>query len=106
MKTRWSSGSLGTTQQTLVSCKNNSRATIDMIVVSNTGGSTTTYDIYQVPKNDSASTGNAIGYQVSIGSKRFVIIEGPMYLIEGDRLIVQAGSAASLTITAYGNMRE
>lgn len=106
MKTRWSSGTLGTTPHTLVSCKNNSRATIDMIVVSNTGGSTTTYDIYQVPKNDPAGVGNAIGYQVSIGSKRFVIIEGPMYMVEGDSLVVAAGAANALTITAYGDMRE
>lgn len=106
MKTRWASGTLGTTEHTLVSCKNNSSITIDKFIISNIGGSTTTYDLYHVPKNCISCTATAIGFEVSIQKKDFAEIDGPFYMIPGDQIIVKAGSSSSINIFAYGTEQQ
>jgi Zn-dependent protease with chaperone function len=103
VKTRWTSGTLGTTEHVLVSCKNNQRATIEQIVVTNISGSTRQYDIYHVPKGQASGTDDALAYEVTLGSKRIAVFEGPFYLLPGDELRVKASAASSLNIFAYGD---
>ena len=102
MNTRWTSGTLGTTEHTLVSCKNNSRVKIEQIIVTNIAGSTRQYDIYHVPKGQTSGSDDALAFEVTLGSKRVAVFEGPIYLLPGDELRVKASAASSLNIFAYG----
>lgn len=104
MKTRWTSGTLGTTEHILVSCKGNQTATIDQILVTNISSATRTYDIYHVPSGQTSGNDDALAFEVTLGSKRVAIFEGPFYLLPGDELRVKASAASSVNIFAYGDI--
>lgn len=102
MKDRWTSGTLGTTEHVLVSCKGNQRVTIDRIHVTNISGSTRTYNLYHVLKGQTSSTDDALAFERTIASKRGAEFEGPIHLLPGDELRVIASAASSLNVFAYG----
>jgi len=99
---RWTSGTLGTTEHALVSCKGNQNAHIEKIFIANISGGSSNYSIFHVPKGQVSGTGDAIAYQVTIQSKRVVQYEGPIYLLPGDELRVVAGGTAAINMFAYG----
>lgn len=99
---RWTSGTLGTTEHVLVSCKGNQTAHIEKIFISNISSGASNYSIFHVPKGQSSGTGDALAYQTNISSKRVTQYEGPIYLLPGDELRVVAGGTAAINMFAYG----
>lgn len=99
---RWASGTLGTTEQVLVSCKGNQTAHIEKIFISNISGGSATYSIFHVQKGQASGSSEALAYQTTLGTKSVAEYEGPIYLLPGDELRVVAGGTAAINMFAYG----
>lgn len=99
---RWTTGTLGTTEHVLVSCRGNQRVHIERIFISNISSGSTNYSIFHVPKGQTSGTDDALAYQVTLASKRVAQYEGPIYLLPGDELRVVAGGTSAINMFAYG----
>jgi hypothetical protein len=79
------------------------RATrIDCIHVTNHHGSSSDVTIHHVAPGETAGTGNAILYQVTVAKNAVLVDDAPKYLLPGDELIVSCTTGAHVTVTVYG----
>ena len=102
MRQRYRSGLLGTTASKVFDCSLGQAIRVDIIWVSNISGSGRTFDLYQVADGETASTANAIAYQVAVAANTAVRYEGPFYFVPGDSLQAIASAASAVNVHAYG----
>jgi len=86
----------------LYQCPAGKAARIDSVHVVNIHSGSADFTVHHLAPGETASTGNAIYYQVSI-SKNVVITDDVVkYLVSGDQLVASCSSGAHVTITVYG----
>tara|TARA_R100000005_G_C4969635_1_gene183077 strand:- start:345 stop:779 length:435 start_codon:yes stop_codon:yes gene_type:complete len=102
VRQRYRSGLLGTTASKVFDCSLGQAIRVDIIWVSNISGSGRTFDLYQVADGETASTANAIAYQVAVAANTAVRYEGPFYFVPGDSLQAIASATSAVNVHAYG----
>jgi hypothetical protein len=100
---RWNIGPLGTGDRDLIRAQENERIVIDQIWITNKDTSNRTVDLHHLPADDGASTDDfCLIHGHTINSKTYEILDTKIYLDPGDRIVVHAGAANAIIVTAYG----
>lgn len=106
MKTRFTSPLLETTSRTIVSCEANQTVHIDAIWLTHHGTGTHHVTVWHVPNGQSESDNFAIVHEYQIARYETIILESPVYLLPGDKLLAEADTASKVSIVVYGDLFE
>lgn len=83
------------------------RATATSIWVCNVSGVATTYSLFDVGSGDSADEDTALAWAIPLDANAVDVYEIPVELGDvGQLLVVIAGDADAITVTAYGELHE
>ena len=58
--------------------------------------------VHHLRPDESASTSNALYYDLSLSSKTTQLVTTPIYMSAGDRIVIVGSSADHITVTIYG----
>lgn len=102
---RWNIGPLGTDDRTLVAAQANERIIVDRLWLANKANGSRTVDIHHVPSDDDVNVDDfCLVHNHTINSKKYEVIESPIYMEPGDRIVVHASNDDSIIVTAYGRI--
>lgn len=79
-----------------------SRTVVKAIRICNTTSSDATFRIFVVPNAGSAGVSNAVYYDINLPANQTTADDGYLVLETGDSIVVQAGTANSITFTISG----
>lgn len=91
-----------TTATIILECPKGRATKVEALVVCNVTNAQATIRIHHVTPVESTATSNAILYDLVVRPNSTTTIELPMYLVDGDRIVAQAGTASALCILLYG----
>jgi len=97
---RYNHGYLGTDQETIMHAADTVQH-IQSIYVCNTSGSNTTYSLWHCPKDETNSDEFALFFESRASAKTTVIIDTPIHLHPGEKLIAAAGVGSAVVLTVY-----
>lgn len=101
-------GRVRPTVTTVVSVFDATLATeITLVIIANTTGSAATFSLYHVLPGDSATTSNALYYNVSLAANQTFTFaaQSPgagIQVLGGESIQVDAGTISALTFSVYG----
>jgi hypothetical protein len=102
---RWNIGPLGTADRDLIRAQQNERIIVDRFWITNKDTSNRSVDIHHLPSDDGAVVDDfCLLHDHTINSKDYEVIESPIYLEPGDRIVVAASAANAIILTAYGRI--
>jgi len=91
-----------TTALRIYQCPANKACRIDAIYVSNIHSGVTDITIHHLAPGETATTSNAMYYQVSVPKNTVLIDDAPKYLLAGDTIMASSSTGAHVVITVYG----
>ena len=102
---RWNIGPLGTADRDLIRAQQNERIIVDRFWITNKDTSNRSVSIHHLPSDDGAAVDNfSLLHDHTINSKAYEVIESPIYLEPGDRIVVSASAANAIIVNAYGRI--
>jgi hypothetical protein len=102
---RWNIGPLGTGDRDLIRAQQNERIIVDRLWIANKDNSNQSVDIKHLPSDDGAAVDDfCLLHNHTINSKAYEVIESPIYMEPGDRIIVSASAANAIIVNAYGRI--
>lgn len=93
--------SLLTATDRIIQCKSGESLLVHAIYITNTTGARRTFRLHHLSHNESATTGNALFYDVAIAPNGTLIDSTRLLLNQGDQLAGLA-DATGVTCTIYG----
>jgi hypothetical protein len=102
---RWNIGPLGTGDRDLIRAQQNERIIVDRLWIANKDNSNQSVDINHLPSDDEAAVDDfSLLHNHTINSKAYEVIESPIYMEPGDRIVVSASAANVIIVNAYGRI--
>lgn len=88
---------------TVYECPQSRTCSVTSVVVANVTAAAEEVDLHHVIPTETAGTSNALLYSVSVAANSTMVIELPITLTAGDKLVAQGSAASALCVTLYGS---
>lgn len=86
----------------LYECPQGRSATVESLVICNTSASAVAVRVFHTTPTETAAVGTAIFYDLSCAANSSTLVEFPLYLNAGERIVIYAATGSVVTVTAYG----
>ena len=91
-----------TVNSTLYECPQSKSATVESLVICNTIASAVAFRLFHTTPTEPAAVATALFYDFSCAANGSTLVEFPLYLNAGEKLVVYAATGSVVTATIYG----
>lgn len=87
----------------LYECPSGRGATVVSIVIANTHTGRVTYRLFHLLPAETAAVSNALMYDITLQANTTAVMDFPVYMSTGDRLVAYASTASVVNTSVYGS---